>query len=124
MRHYFGPDVLNVPAPYEGGRCIKEMERLRELSERIWLVVPPTRKEVPEEVTQWLWKNAVLAKRYRALRLDYSDYVVDVYVLGRMNRPAPEELRPAGNSEAAENVAGLNRAAGKGGSVPNRQLKR
>jgi hypothetical protein len=95
LRHYLPGDVdvqgLDESAP------LKDLRKLAPGCRRMWIAIPSGRRGKPEELQRWLNEHCKQELVVRRPRVDYRDYVVEVYLY-----TAPEPARPAGPVLAGE----------------------
>jgi Dolichyl-phosphate-mannose-protein mannosyltransferase len=76
---YYTP-VCREAMPVAGWNPLPDVEAQAAKPGRLWIVISSGRSGKPEPLAQWLAQHAQLQKQFRKKRLDYYDYVVEVYL--------------------------------------------
>lgn len=76
---YYTP-ICHEAIPLTSWDPLPDLEAAAAKPGRLWIVVSSGRSGKPEALTRWLAEHARLEAQFRKKRLDYYDYVVEVYL--------------------------------------------
>jgi hypothetical protein len=78
LRHY--GNTLPRAVGLSEANPIPQIERLGAAGDRLWLVIPSGRRGKPEDLARWLAANCRQTLTVRRPRLDYRDYITEVFL--------------------------------------------
>ena len=76
---YYHP-IFHDALPLTAWDPVPDLETAAAKPGRLWIVISSGRSGKPEALTRWLAEHSRLEAQFRQKRLDYYDYIVEVYL--------------------------------------------